>query len=428
LTARDDDVARPPPDFLTFSILSGNTLNGSQYFDIVPSTGQLILTHDMDYVVSFLLHIRVVDSTNLTATAFVSVTVSNSNSRPMLNNIAATRFVAENYAGFVANLTWYDEDPFDGHTIEIVDASPLQGLTLFTLTKQADGRNDGYAFLTLTTPLNFECARVSPSSGCPTLFRSFSLSISITDSGIGNLTTFGVLQVNLTNVNEAPVVANTSYTVTALEMSPVASVLNQSYCFPDYYDDDKTPLTFTLLTTGTPFAVSAGNVSSYRTPSTVCQTTLDSFNTLLNKYPSNQFPILTVAQNVLNFEVTNSYQLSMRVSDGTSSTTVALTVLIGDVQEAPYFLQTTLMYTIVENTPGGVVVGGVSASDPDTFDVQFYSIRQVQQIRFNGAFDYEVQDANTRQLVRRFQISPTLGTITVRPPGFGSVSVLDFEE
>ena len=99
LVARDDDTARVPPDVFTFSILSGNTLNGSQYFGIVPSTGQLVLTHAMDYVVPFLIQVRVVDSTGLSATAFVSVSVSNSNSRPLLTNIGATRLVPENLDG-----------------------------------------------------------------------------------------------------------------------------------------------------------------------------------------------------------------------------------------------------------------------------------------------------------------------------------------
>ncbi len=49
-------------------------------------------------------------------------------------------------------------------------------------------------------------------------------------------------------------------------------------------------------------------------------------------------------------------------------------------------------------------------------------------MRYNGAFDYEIQDVNTRQFLRRFAVGSTTGAITVRNPGFGSTSVLDYEE
>jgi hypothetical protein len=259
LLALDDDTAKG--DFITWSIVAGDLLNGTSYFNVVPSTGQLLLSRQMDYVINFVLtvgtpawhaggmhphnptpahtpapaavvllcgactpaarahvsvsrsrhlapppspapfhfravphaQVRVMDTTGLSATANVTVFVSDSNSRPVFTNLDVARLVVENSVGPMSPpLAWLDYDVNDTHVLTLEASSPPQGMQLFSVTAY----NRSHANVSLNAPLNFECARVDPGLGCPGALRAFNLSISVRDSGVGTLTTFGVMRVS----------------------------------------------------------------------------------------------------------------------------------------------------------------------------------------------------------------------------------------
>ena len=63
-----------------------------------------------------------------------------------------------------------------------------------------------------------------------------------------------------------------------------------------------------------------------------------------------------------------SFELTVRVSDGTNSSDATVTVNVADVQEVPFFGQQGYEFSLAENEDGStdrVAVGSVSASDPE---------------------------------------------------------------
>ncbi len=78
----------------------------------------------------------------------------------------------------------------------------------------------------------------------------------------------------------------------------------------------------------------------------------------------------------LNHEAKSSYKVTVTVSDGNGTDSIAVTINVADVNEAPVIAadaKTTL--SIAENTTAGVTIGGVlSATDPDDGDTLTYSL------------------------------------------------------
>ena len=73
----------------------------------------------------------------------------------------------------------------------------------------------------------------------------------------------------------------------------------------------------------------------------------------------------------------NLYALTVRATDGGLSTTVEVTVTVVDVNEAPAFEQESYAFELDENRDGReepVVLGAVSATDPDAGDTLTYAI------------------------------------------------------
>lgn len=104
-----------------------------------------------------------------------------------------------------------------------------------------------------------------------------------------------------------------------------------------------TTITYSLLTTGTPFAVARGGA-------------------------------LTITS-ALDFETLSSYTLEIQAVDSASgSGTATIAVTVTDVNEAPTFTSNNFITNINDSSPAGTILISVPATDQDSGDTITYSI------------------------------------------------------
>ncbi len=118
---------------------------------------------------------------------------------------------------------------------------------------------------------------------------------------------------------------------------------------------------------------------------------------------SNRGQIKT--KTALDYETKNSYTVTLTVSDGQATDTIAVTINVTDIDEnrAPVFTEgSSATRTVAENTAAGTNIGNViTATDPDN-DTLTYSLggqdasafgidTTTGQLRTNAALDYETK-------------------------------------
>ncbi|HHJ18098.1 MAG TPA: hypothetical protein ENJ80_15560, partial [Gammaproteobacteria bacterium] len=210
------------------------------------------------------------------------------------------------------------------------------------------------------TQLNFETSPV------------FNLTVQVQDNGTGTLTDTATVTVNLTDLNEVPVINNQSFAVA--ENSANGTVVGMvSASDPDAAD-------------ALSYSITAGNTG----------------NAFAIDSATGEITVSDVTQ--LNFETSPVFNLAVQVQDngtGTLTDTATVTVNLTDLNEAPVI--NNQGFTVAENSANGTSVGTVLAGDPDTADSLVYSITA----------------GNTGSA---FAINSTTGEITVN-----DVMQLDFE-
>jgi hypothetical protein len=191
----------------TFAITGGNT-GGA--FQINPSTGEITVadTNDVDFETnpSFGLTVEVTDdgTPQLDNSDTVTVNLNDVNDNPVVN--AATFSVAENSADgtSVGTVTASDED------------SPAQ-----TMTWAITGGNTGDAF-----GINPSTGEIRVADTSDVDFETnhpFSLTVEATDSGVPSRSGSNTITINLTNVNEAPVITAPSTVSAQYEVAKAIS-------------------------------------------------------------------------------------------------------------------------------------------------------------------------------------------------------------
>lgn len=203
VVARDQDTGQT----LSYAITGGNTGNA---FAINASTGVITVNNaaavDFETNPQFVLTIKVTDNGTPVMSSTATLTINLTDVKEPATPLPATFTLPENSA--VAT-------PVGTVTVNL---PPATGQTrTFAIT----GGNTGNAFtinastglISVNNPavLNFE--------GSP----SFALTVSVTDTGGTTTTGTGVITINLTNVNEAPVVPN--QTLAVRTFSPVGTVV-----------------------------------------------------------------------------------------------------------------------------------------------------------------------------------------------------------
>jgi VCBS repeat-containing protein len=314
VVASDADV---PAQQLTYEITAGNT-GGA--FAINSTTGQITVVNSvpLNFEVNpvFSLTVQVTDngSPNLSDTATITINVNNINDFPVVNN--QTFSIAENSPvnTLIATIVGSDEDV--GQTLNWVIVSGNTGNT-FSL-------NSSTGQLRVANPLNLDF-ETNP---------QFSLVVRATDSGQPALSATATITINVTNVNDAPTLANRTFSI-------AENTANGTLLGTLAGVDQDAGQTLSYLITG-------GNVGG-----------AFSVNSATGQ--------LTVANSAaLDFETNPSFALTVQVTDSGNpalSGTGLITVNLTNVNELPVI--TDQSFTLAENSPVATLVGTVTASDPD---------------------------------------------------------------
>lgn len=315
-------------DTRTISIVSGNT-DGA--FGIHPTTGAVIVANpaaiDFETNPSFALGLRVTDAGGLTGDATWIVNLVNRNDIPTINS--ATFTLAENTPNgtVVGTIIANDQDAGDTKTFQL-GTDNLGGV--FAID------SSGVLTVANSSILNYETR------------TSITVHVFVIDSvGAWSGTTFTV---NLTNVNDAPVVLPA--TTTRNEHMSNGSAIGIMSSSDQDVGDTRT------------WAITSGNVGG---AFAINATT----------------GMITVANSAaMNFEVTPTFVMTIQATDSGGLTgSATLTLNLANINEAPIVSAAT--FSLPENSANGTVVGTVPAIDQDAGAVLTYSIVSGNT---NGAF------------------------------------------
>ena len=272
---------------------------------------------------------------------------------------AATYSLAENSPNGIVLGTIEASDP-DGDTLTytIVSGDDAEAFGL--------GRGTGVLSVAKSAALDYET------------ITTFSLLVRVSDGALSDSATFTI---NLTDVDEDSITTNQAPAITAAtyslaENSPNGIVLGTI----EASDPDGDTLTYTIVSGNDAEAFGLGRGTG----------------------------VLSVAKSaVLDYETITTFSLLVRVSDGALSDSATFTINLTDVDEdsittnqAPAITAAT--YSLAENSPNGIVLGTIEASDPD-----------------GDTLTYTIVSGNDAEA---FSLDSEIGELTV-----STSSALDFE-
>ena len=315
LVASDEDIGAG--DILTFTITSGNA-GGA--FGISPNSGQLTVVNGslLDFDVppnSYNLTVRVTDSAGAFDSEIVAVNLTDVNEPPTVSNSTFTP----------------SENSANGSSVGFVNADDPEDDTLHY---DIDSGNTNAAFA------------LNPSSGEITVndvnqldfetTPTFTLMVSVDD--LVNPDVVATITINLQDQNEAPLIDMTTLSVTE-NSSNGTTVGTVPAVDPDIADVAQ--LSFDILSgnTGSAFAIANDG---------------------------NNNAVITIADSsALDYETTQSFMLSVIVTDTMNATNTAnVTINVNNLfDEAPTVSDAS--FFVAQGSTNGVVVGTVSATDPE---------------------------------------------------------------
>jgi len=352
VSATDEDAGQT----LTYSIISGNT-NGT--FMINSANGKITIANnalvDHELVNTWTLTVKVQDngSPSLSTTATITINITDVNESPVISPQSFT--VPENSANGTVVGTVVATDPDIGQTLtfEITSGNTNNAFDINPTTGQITVNN--------SSVLNYEATPV------------WTLSVKVTDNGTPNLFASTTITINISNVNEPPVINPQTFSVT--ENSPAGTIVGTVVASDP---DAGTSLIYSIVSgnTNNTFSIGAGTGQ------------------------------ITVANNaLLNYEATPVWTIKVRVTDNGSPQLYSeanITINLNDANDAP-IIAPNQTFSVPENSASGTVVGTVIASDEDA----------------GQTLTYAIIGGNTNSA---FAINPSTGQITVN-----NGSVLDHE-
>ncbi|MAT98165.1 MAG: hypothetical protein CL608_13555 [Anaerolineaceae bacterium] len=310
----------PEDDSLTFDIVGGDPDN---VFDIGATSGQITVADNsfLDFEAQgatphFSLTVEVNDG-SLTDTATIEINLTDVNEAPTVDPDTFT--VPEDSSNGAPVGTVTASDPEDNSlAFDIVGGDPDNVFDI--------GATSGQITVADNSFLDFEAQGATP---------HFSLTVEVGD---GSLTDTATIEINVTDVNEPPTVNDNSFSIDE-NSSNTAVVGTVTASDPDADDEDA--LTFGILTGNTGGAFSIANDGS------------------------NNGRITVANSSQLDYETRQSFMLGIIVTDtGGLNNTANVTININNLfDEAPTVNNAT--FTVSEDSNNGVVVGTVTATDPE---------------------------------------------------------------
>ncbi len=344
-------------DTKTFAITGGNAAGA---FAISPSGAITVANGSLlnfEATPSYSLTVSVTDGGSLSASTTVTINLTNVNEAPTVTSGSAFS-VPENTTA-VPTVTGNDPD-----TVTTLAYSIVGGVDAGKFTIDQD-----LGLLAFLSSPNFE---IPTDAGANNVYD---LIVRVSD---GSLSSDQAIAVTVTNVNEAPTIANQVFSVldTVANGHVVGTVVAAD---PDAGDTKN-------------FAITAGNSSG----------------AFAINPSSGQITVADASQ--LNYLVTPSYSLTVSVTDGgplSSSATVTITVNHLNSNPTNISLSTA---SIPENAGVNAVVGTLSTTDPDLpSDTHTYTLLTTgtgstdhasfniagNQLRANASFDFETKSSYT---------------------------------
>ena len=319
VAATDEDAG----DNLTFAITSGNVNNA---FAINARSGEITAAGTIDHETTptYNLTVQVSDG-DLSATAAVTINVTNVNDNDPMITSPATASVAENT---ITVLTVMANDADAGTTLT------------YSITAGADSVqfsiDQSSGALTFKMAPDFESASANGNDDYEVIVR-------VSD---GTNTDMQIITVTVTDVNEAPTIAPQTFSVTE---NTTAGTTVGTVAATD--EDAGSNLTF---------SITSGNIG--------------------NSFAINASSGAITVAGALDHETTPTYILTVQVSDGDLSANATVTVNVTNVNEPP-MITSSATASVVEGT---TIVLTVTATDADAGTILNYSITAgIDSVRFS---------------------------------------------
>ncbi|MBK7031133.1 MAG: cadherin domain-containing protein [Bacteroidales bacterium] len=321
--ATDPDVGQT----LTYSIIAGNVNNG---FGINPVSGVLFVNNSSALnpgaTPVFYLSVQVMDngSGNLTNSAVSTINIlATGNQPPVIANQTFT--LNENSANGTSVGTVIASDPNVGQSITY---SIISGNTNGAFAINA---SSGQLIVSNSASINFE------------LIPTFSLIVKVQDNGTGNLSSQATITINISNLNEPPIISNQIFSVS--ENSSNGTIVGTVVASDP---DAGQSLTYTILSGNTSgaFAINSANGT-----------------------------LIVANSAALNYELITSFVLVIKVQDngvGLLSSQANATVNLLNVNDSPNI--NNQAFAIEENSMNGTTIGTVEAQDQDVSQLLTYQI------------------------------------------------------
>ena len=321
VVASDPDAAQTK----TFSIVSGN-INGG--FIINSFTGILTVANsaalNFENAPSFTLVIKVQDNGGLSSQANVTVSLTDMNEVPVINNQNFNVLEFSSNGTSVGYIIATDPDTGQSLSYQLTSGNTGNTFSINTSTGELSVLN--------STAIDFS---INP---------TFSLGVKIIDNGIGNLSNNAIINVNISqSSNQSPIINNQSFSIAenSANLTSIGTVVATD-------PDAGQTMTFTILSGNTNGAFDVNTSTG----------------------------VLSVANsNALDFENTPSFALIIKVHDngvGNLSSQAIITISLTDINEVPVI--TNQSFSVDENSPNGTLAGTISASDPDAGQTRTFSI------------------------------------------------------
>jgi RHS repeat-associated protein len=342
-TSIDPDLV----DTRTYTLTSGLGDSDNSLFTIVGDKLQLKPNPDFETKSSYQLRARVTDAGGLSYEQSFTVNITDVNEAPTALNISNTT-LAENVPGgtVVGNLTAIDPDINETQTFSLIAGTGDTNNSAFNIV--------GSQLIINNSP-DFEAQ------------NNYSLRVLVSDGG--GLTFDRIININITDLNEAPT---------------------------------------GMILSGNNIAENSSDNSTIGILTTIDQDSIDTANYTLTDDANGRFKLvgnqLKVANgSLLDFETNTQHQITILSTDtGGLSFSRQFTIGVTNVNEIPIDFSLS-NNTITENTPIGGVIGNLNTIDPDFGDTHTYTL-----VNGVGSSDNSAFSIVNNQL--KFLVSPNFET------------------
>lgn len=306
-------------------------------------TGVLTLLTPVDYETTPVDTIKVTlkDTAGYSVTGYIPVSVIDVNEAPEITT--AEVVFSENLPvpAKIGTISWTDEDilaAFRNNAVEVL--VPADGITV-----QADGS------VYTTKVFDYETD--------PT---EIELTVRVYDNGNPALADTATVKFVLSDIDESPSVRDTTFHVAENTTGPVGTLVAK--------DPEGKGLAYTIV----------GDTHGF---------TIDSTGKITNTVP-------------FDYETEKTATITVKVSDGTKTSTATVKIVVDNVNEPVYATDTT--FAVEEGKTG--VIGKVTATDEDKTPVKYtvsdtskYSIDSTGNLTLKTAYDYNDTKADTVDVI-----------------------------